>query len=745
MRTGTEETNNKINNYKIMLEQRLVFFPGIPESLNKLIAFVQRKNYKRYKNSHFEYVPSQYDLNLFIAATPELGEEELGVFAGKEFQQDEIIACYLGENSGVKSSSEIKKSIDSCHRPGDYFFEVSCKKGKAMTVDAMEVGSISRFLNDSLHKNAYAVFEQNKLIIKAQRKIQFCEEITINYGSSYFNKNFPRIGYNPALLQTLLLRLFELKFGESLSEISMHNKGDIQIFLDLLGWNDIPSNMVAKISLTKNKYQGTLPLPESRIENEKTELYVDEKNNPLLFDLSNPDSVKELSVLKNLKFHKTSEHQLFIAPTGRVQGMRRLSLFTATTIKNNQAVFVIEGENLSSRQLKSLTDCDENLVYVLNSNTNIYCKNESSEVHFLQGAYNPADANVRMIRKKGRAPTYFSTKEILPGDEILAYFGERYCYGTQNPTNLSSVVYGFNQCQTAWNAFLHYDVLIMKFSLTLAKNAVKCKTENSPATYDEKTSLPPQILSIKNFEPEKPYSFPTNNDGSDDDSMMDVFSLNTQYMSMLIVEDEPLKFLDELGDNTIKFYPQPNIMDTSYANDSILCKPQPAPSNSNDDCPKEFLQELAALSFPNVTPRTFFFKNDSFLDAFIEGEKYRQACSNKPFAYPKPCYTRLPPVIQKVSKNTIPVKQNPIKPTQNNKAQMSSYPPSKSKTPQFKLNSTSPLLFSEHLGSPNLSTKEVHTNFKKPHAVRSAKNKRRGEHSEDDDVTMRISLKWGRS
>lgn len=489
--------------YENMLNQELVFFPSDTLSLQKLIKFVKKKNHKIYNNPKFEYISSQYDQNLIIAATPELGVNELGVFAGKNFEKNEIITSYEGENKwGIRSAEEITTNIKSCKESGDYLWEIDCQHGKSMIINSITTGNIARFVNDSLNKNAEAQMRNGQVVYVAKREIKFGEEITVCYGKEFFSRQHPRKSYHPETLQILLSRLYQLKNKETISLASAKDIETIKIVLDVIGWNKNFTSDLNENKIAKNCNEGFLSLPTSRSTSEKSSLFLNKYNQPMLFDLSVPQHVKLLCDTTNVALHQSSTYKLFVAPTGYLEEKRKLALFTSEKISKNQPVCIIKGKKFTRQQLSEQKEIEENFLFVINKNLSIYCKDESSEALFLHGVSRESKANVTLVNKNG-VLMYVSTREISPGQEIVAFFGNDYSFASEESTHIAKVVDEFNKHQLSWDAKLVYNAKTEIYSLTVEQHNVETNSAAMTLSCDEQL-LPETKNEISNNEKQLP-------------------------------------------------------------------------------------------------------------------------------------------------------------------------------------------------------------------------------------------------
>jgi len=106
----------------------------------------------------------------------EIGEglEGEGLFAAEVISRGQLIVEYTGERL---SDAESEK------RGGRYLFAVT----NDIVIDASHESHIARYINHACHPNAEAEHEvtEDRVYIRALRKIRPGEEITINYGEEY--------------------------------------------------------------------------------------------------------------------------------------------------------------------------------------------------------------------------------------------------------------------------------------------------------------------------------------------------------------------------------------------------------------------------------------------------------------------------------------------------------------------------------------------------------------------------------
>ncbi len=105
----------------------------------------------------------------------------LGLFAEKIFRRGEFITEYTGERI---------TNAEADRRWSKYLFETSSR----YTIDGAARGNVARYINHSCEPNARAEIDRGRVFIYAKRRIDAGEEITYNYGKSYFESIIAPIG-----------------------------------------------------------------------------------------------------------------------------------------------------------------------------------------------------------------------------------------------------------------------------------------------------------------------------------------------------------------------------------------------------------------------------------------------------------------------------------------------------------------------------------------------------------------------
>jgi len=109
---------------------------------------------------------------MVIVKRSEIG---LGLFAVVDIPKGTRIIQYTGVR--------IRKDDTEKHK-GRYLFTLNDK----WTIDGKSRTNLARYANHSCRPNAESITTVNKIWIIAKRKIKAGEEITYNYGKTYFNQ-----------------------------------------------------------------------------------------------------------------------------------------------------------------------------------------------------------------------------------------------------------------------------------------------------------------------------------------------------------------------------------------------------------------------------------------------------------------------------------------------------------------------------------------------------------------------------
>ncbi len=109
-------------------------------------------------------------------------ETGLGLFATEVIEKGTFIIEYLGPRI---SNAEVH-----CRRSTRYLFEVNSR----WTIDGSPRWNTARYINHSCRPNAEAVVSQGRIRIRSIRRIRPGDEITYNYGKSYFDTFIKPIG-----------------------------------------------------------------------------------------------------------------------------------------------------------------------------------------------------------------------------------------------------------------------------------------------------------------------------------------------------------------------------------------------------------------------------------------------------------------------------------------------------------------------------------------------------------------------
>lgn len=103
------------------------------------------------------------------------GLNGLGLFATRPYAKDDFVIEYTGEKI---TSDEAQR------RGGKYLFEIN----KHWTLDGRDRTHTARYLNHSCRPNCYAELDEDeeRIYIRAKKKIAPGDELTFHYGKTYF-------------------------------------------------------------------------------------------------------------------------------------------------------------------------------------------------------------------------------------------------------------------------------------------------------------------------------------------------------------------------------------------------------------------------------------------------------------------------------------------------------------------------------------------------------------------------------
>lgn len=105
----------------------------------------------------------------------------LGLFTLKTIPYNKRVVEYVGP---ILTNEEVEQ------RSGKYFFELDEKR----SIDGSSRQNIARYINHSCRPNARGYTTGNRIWIWSLREIKAGEQITIDYGKSYFNDHIKPVG-----------------------------------------------------------------------------------------------------------------------------------------------------------------------------------------------------------------------------------------------------------------------------------------------------------------------------------------------------------------------------------------------------------------------------------------------------------------------------------------------------------------------------------------------------------------------
>lgn len=105
----------------------------------------------------------------------------LGLFTTRDIPAGKRIVEYLGP---VVTTEEVDR------RRGKYFFEID----ENFSIDGSPRSNIARYINHSCRPNAEAFVAGRRIWIWSKKNIKAGEQITINYGKTYFDDHIKPVG-----------------------------------------------------------------------------------------------------------------------------------------------------------------------------------------------------------------------------------------------------------------------------------------------------------------------------------------------------------------------------------------------------------------------------------------------------------------------------------------------------------------------------------------------------------------------
>ena len=99
----------------------------------------------------------------------------LGVFATKPIKKNAYIVEYLGP---LLTNAQCEARADN-----RYWFEVNSR----WTIDGAKRSNLARYINHSCRPNAQPIISRGRIRIMATKRIRPGDEISYNYGKSYFD------------------------------------------------------------------------------------------------------------------------------------------------------------------------------------------------------------------------------------------------------------------------------------------------------------------------------------------------------------------------------------------------------------------------------------------------------------------------------------------------------------------------------------------------------------------------------
>ncbi|WP_412757836.1 SET domain-containing protein-lysine N-methyltransferase [Legionella bozemanae] len=426
-----------------MSTEQLVFFPEESESQRRLCHYLQN----HCRQPGFNYLSTDYDKDVIIAAAPNLGPKQLAVYAGKSFKKGEIVGEIKGiDLFGIRTNTEIDRLVKEYQGNSTFIWKLNLddQDKYAVVIDLLEAGTSTRWVNHAKTPNlkVKVICHQQKdefgntrfdyhAYYVATRRIAFADELTISYGDEYFTKARPQIICQPQTLVEVLHDLAKTQDQELITS-TMSTREEIKNFFSLLTQR-----------------------ADMRKKEAKKQMYLDKNLDPKIYDVHQLEDVTRFQKNQKMELQRNSPYHLVIAPTERGKGEYRYSLFSAQKIPAKKTLCQLVGQQRDDVPKRSnemnlwamQQGIDINYLVQSSKGGYLYIKEKASEAYCLEGAKQEHEANVRFDFKTN---SYITTREIQPGEEILAFY-EDYDYSAA-PTTLSQVVADFDESQYYYHA-----------------------------------------------------------------------------------------------------------------------------------------------------------------------------------------------------------------------------------------------------------------------------------------------------
>ncbi|HHT0593527.1 TPA: SET domain-containing protein-lysine N-methyltransferase [Legionella anisa] len=426
-----------------MLSEQLVFFPEEAESQLRLCNYLETNC----NQPGFNYLGSDYDKDVIIAAAPNLGPKQLAVYAGKSFNKGEIVGEIKGiDLFGIGTSTEIDWLVKEYQGNSTFVWKLNLddRDEYAVVIDLLNAGTNTRWVNHAMQPNlevkvtchqrkdeeGNVLFDYHAYYVATQR-IAVGDELTISYGDEYFTKERPQIIRQP---QTLIEVLHDLARTQ-----------DQELTISTMSTREGIKNFFSSLTLRA----------DMRKKEAKRQMYLDKNLDPKIYDLHKSEDVARLQKNQKMILQSNSPYHLVIAPTERRKGEYRCSLFSGQKIPARKPLCQLVGEQRddvprrdSEMRIWAMQQgIDPNYLVQSGKGGYLYTKEKASEAYCIEGAKQRNEANVRFDFKTN---SYITTREIQPGEEILAFY-DNYDYSA-SPTTLSQVVADFNESQYYYQA-----------------------------------------------------------------------------------------------------------------------------------------------------------------------------------------------------------------------------------------------------------------------------------------------------
>lgn len=438
----SSEEQRMINAYQAYLEGKLLFPLDDAKTTEELTVAAKIINQKKFNRDKFELIQTKADKQLIVSGIPEISN--LGLFAFTKFKASDIIIELDGDMVLKSNYNQLYPNIPlDAH---SFSLDIDDGEKEEILIPTFK-GTVGSFIKSTAKGNIDIVSCNDKLVIVANRNIEFGEEISFTN-----DQNVPR--YEGAFLPNILANLGQF-YNIPFDEFELLSIDGILKF----------SNLLRQYAFFKN--------------DSKNNAYLDDENQIFIFNSDNDHHENKVK-----KFLKPWFNQIELTENGEPIDDKKL--------ENGPDInFISSGRNLvilprecffelglfaTASFEKGIIcklggkpiaiDSDDNSkpmdVFVVdNPNSDqelsINCRHDVSEGFFAQAIGNSKYANAIITVEKNEFVLKVKKGCIIkPGEEILVFYDQGYTLNVKKPVKIEAILSDMNQNQLSWKINYNY-------------------------------------------------------------------------------------------------------------------------------------------------------------------------------------------------------------------------------------------------------------------------------------------------